>query len=255
VIARAASEFRLPWRFIAIEALSLPPFIWMQIVWADTFWKALSAWLLYFVPSQLVVILYFRFRTRPIVKPQSDDNEMGNRTVKTVTVHFAEEIRKIESPKVRFLLANIVRVFLEVARIGAETSLAFDPTIFESSFPKLWSAARRLSEYEVFLSGRSVNEIKERQRRAELRIKSAKDSKDAEKWIQEKVQAESEYQRFVEIREAYSRVYLSLINFLTLLRKVEWEAPAERDSLTAELSEITKNWEIAEEPARRQKAA
>ncbi len=227
---RLAGRFDLPVAFALLGALLLLPLLWLTDTSSAIGVLAITAF------AETSLYLLYQVRTQPLAQPRRQKSRSPG--ADPLARELAAEIRELRDAKLKDILGRIAAVTLRLHRSLAHTVSIFDPRSIAATVREAIRAAGRLESYEGYLARTGVADIRERMRAAVLAIERA-GAEDLDRLIAAKAKLDEELTTYEELADLHGRIYVSLVNLLGVLQKIEetHEVAAAR-SAAADLREI-----------------
>ncbi len=232
------SSFRLPRRYLLYGCLALLP----MLVHASylTVLIALPA----VAGSELLLIWLYTRRVRPLFKPEV----LGRRPrVDPFSRKAAYRLRQMNARDLKVLLGKIVASLLVLrkagsvlARRGEAATPGLDLRALTGRVEQGLEAARAVEGYELYLSSRSLNDIRQKLDAADLRLRHAAGVEQMEPLVAAKAKLQGELKRYLEVQELHSRLFVALLNLNGTLRRLVDALADRRDvpALAADLADL-----------------
>jgi hypothetical protein len=242
VASNLSHEMKLPLGIVLLEALFMAPVIAEQVGSTVLFGSNLFL-TLYLIGSQLPILWFFRRQSRPVaaLRPR----QANSSSAESIYQDWHQRLMKIESRRIRHLLATQLMTFANIhleLEAADRPDAATERSAIAEALESAMHSAETLSKWEAFLGGTSLNDIKEREREIGTKLRLARPDQ-TESLIRAQAEVKQEFDNYRLIQTKYHELYLSLICFHTLLKRVEQEKAsylALREETELELAEPMK---------------
>ncbi len=143
---------------------------------------------------------------------------------------MAKLFRKLRDKNSKTILGNAVKNLLLIRkRLGKEEGAVLDPRQMNDLVSKCFEAATALEGFEVYLSSRSLNDIKAKLDAVELRLGRATEAAQVAPSIEAQSRLKAEFQRYQAVQDLHARLHITILNVNSLLRNVADNLSDRRD--------------------------
>ena len=162
-------------------------------------------------------------------------------------VELARGVSQVHDRNLQTTLGHIC-----VGLVRLQTHGASDGAVDLSSVRRLVftaaEAAGVLERYELYLSSRSLNEIREQRDAVEMRLAAARDAALVDDLLATRAKLGREFDGYQEIQDLYSRAYIALLDLNALLQRLG-DAGARREAaVEAELRDLESSLRLDAQP-------
>ncbi len=222
-------QLRLPGKYLFYGCLALAP----MVIW-NSLSFSLRLWVI--VASEALVIYLYRRRIRPLVKLGAL-KPRAKVKADPFSLEAARRLRRMKAEDLKTIVGKIAHSFLAIRAATGAAAAGVDRKALSRLIEKALRAAETVEGYELYLSSRSLNGIKQKLDAAEHRLEQASDPQQMEPLIEAKTKLRSDFERYQEVQELHSRLFVGLLNLNSTLKALA-DALAERKSAAAAAAEI-----------------
>ncbi len=232
-------HFRLPHRYVVYACLALSPIL----LFRSSLTAALVL-LMILAAEGLVLSLYLR-KTRPLIKLPAL-RRRSKTPADPFVLEAAKQLRRLSTGDLKRVLGNLVRSFLALRRSTCPAAAGLDRGALERLMEQAWLAAEAIESYELYLSSRSLNDIKQKLDTAELKLGHAKDASHMAPLIDLKAKLQADFKRYQEVQELHSRLFVGLLNLNSTVRALEDALAEQRQApdLNAQLAGLDEDLQV-----------
>jgi len=213
ITRRLLNELKLPRVYIGFAILAFTPLLVMGGS------SALQRLALTAV-GELALATAYLYQIRPLVQlatlrrqPRSQ-NEAG-------LIRMARQLKELSDPGLKTLLGHIVSSMLRACERVARTSGIFDANRITAPVRMSLDAAKTMESYELYLSSRSLNDLRDKLGALDVRLRETQDPTRIAALIDTRTKLQKEFTDYQLMQDLHGRISMALLNLNAVLRRIE----------------------------------
>lgn len=205
-------EFRLPNWLLPFAAI---PSVTLAATQSGA-WQALGA-VFGAVLGALAVLLIYREKTRPLlVLERAAGAEPAHLKLQRWA---AREMMALQDPALRRVLAAAVLSAARILRLGMAQRAKVDAETLTRALAKVFTLAREAERHERFLGSRTLNELRARLDILDLQLRRMNEP--AAPAVEQRAALRAELAHYQEVQDQHAAAMLAVLNFRSLLARLE----------------------------------
>jgi len=167
-----------------------------------------------------VLLQLYRQRIAPLISLDPRHCN-GQRAADDTVLQIVARLKRISDVNLKTILGHAANSFLRLRSLLQATPCGIDAGALQRLVFMALDAARGVESYEVYLSSRSLNDIKAKLDAVVLRSRHSRDVDELDGFVRTQVTLEQEFRNYLAIQDLHASTYGALLNLNALLKSIE----------------------------------